>query len=282
MSFTYVDWSSVNTESLVYIPPYVHSTTVPLPSATSVGDMLIVSLAPGSYSPATGTGADARLSSTSVSSGYGPVEIGAYGVATDLTDIPYETNGVNPHQMMVVAINDIGTGTIGWGRGYASGTSAEHVPVDYTQSNMICFVRDQTYTGLPTNPEPHIGDSDTWTTIGEISISNHGLVGYVTKGFYYNGPGPLPSLDVTFSHPSTTVVRDWLFFVVLSAIVPPSTPSAITPLRMSNRNDGWGYTQPHARLQVNNDQSGASSTSNRVFGVGSNAYDPPETPTIGG
>jgi hypothetical protein len=50
---------------------------------------------------------------------------------------------------------------------------------------------------------------------------------------------------------------------------------AVTPLRMSQRNDGEGYTEAHPRMRVNNDRSGASSTSSRVFGEGRNAYDPP-------
>jgi hypothetical protein len=49
----------------------------------------------------------------------------------------------------------------------------------------------------------------------------------------------------------------------------------VTYLRMSQRNDAQGYTQPHARMQLNENRSSAATTGLRIFGQGGNATDPP-------
>lgn len=67
-------------------------------------------------------------------------------------------------------------------------------------------------------------------------------------------------------------------------LIPDTGAGVPAALRMMRRNDNVGHTQASPRMQTRNDQSSASSTSGRLFGWGSNAYDPPGTvaPAPGG
>jgi len=104
--------------------------------------------------------------------------------------------------------------------------------------------------------------------VAEVHVASEPSSGnfYVTEGVSMAGWGATHVWEGfwEFGSPNPGVTRLWR-----------CQKATVSYLRMSQRNDAQGYTQPHARMQLNENRSSAATTGMRIFGLGGNASDPP-------
>jgi hypothetical protein len=197
MTFTVAGASTINATSPTN--PTAHA--LPVPGSTSVDDLLVVGYWGGIGIEVT----DARLTSV-YRSGQPPYSAGAYGTATDLTDVTFDAYLSIAGIAIAVALTDYSS--------YVVSASAETFGMPSTDEAfsgvsgiagaVVCVidVEDSSSSGLPVDVS--LGDDGSWTTEGAAYLTETYYTGYALKAYSYQGTGTIPSLTVASSVDAVT------------------------------------------------------------------------------
>ena len=162
------------------------SATIPVPTGTQIGDLLVVGFWQGTGCEVT----DSRLTTVDRSGIPSPYNSGAYGTATDLSDVTLTFTGTYPQVAIVLALTDV-IGTLD------SATALEQggFPTDLVYSSTggrnssVAFVADFGNTALDVT----VGASSTWTTQDHVGADLVDL-----RCFTYDLTDPIPELNVSY------------------------------------------------------------------------------------
>jgi len=160
------------------------SVAIPVPSGTSVGDLLVVGFWGGAGCEVT----DARLTAVNRTGIGSPYNSGAYGVATDLSDVTLTFTGY-PRLAIVLALADVAPGFTG--EALMQGTVASLVFDESPGVAGIGFVCD---IGTGFTPAS-VGGSADWDTQDHVTLAPEL---YDLRCFSFDGVSPVPALDVSF------------------------------------------------------------------------------------
>lgn len=194
-----------------YAPSFPYTHSIPVPTGTQVGDLLVVGFWGGSGHSVP----DTRLTTVNRVSPTTPA--GAYGVATDLSDVQIETNfSGNVTAIIVAAVRDYGTIETALARSDGSVfnpvINAGAAP-DYNAG--ITFVID-----LGANP----GDDSGWVTSASVSSGS-----YYAKCFTFSGTGGIPGLTSADGGAANRSA----FWMQFTAILPGQTTGTYLRQRQS-------------------------------------------------
>jgi len=202
--------------------PYTHS--IPVPTGTQVGDLLVVGFWGGSGHSVP----DTRLTTVNRVSPTTPA--GAYGVATDLSDVQIETDYLfNRTAIIVVAVRDYGTIETTLAR--CDGSLFDPIinpgaAPDYNAS--VAFVIDSGAPGgLP-------GDDADWVTSQTAVYGN-----YYNKCYTFSGTGGIPGLSATYDAGASNRSAFWIQFTAIlpgTATDPTYLRQRQSPVRTPSRN----------------------------------------------
>ena len=158
--------------------------TIPVPTGTAIGDLLIV----GHHQQ------EVEITDTRLTPVYGvysaPNSSGAFGIATDLTDVEVTVNGTRPGIVTVIAL----TATSAPDAFYADVASDYDLLVRSEQPSYaaaIAFVCD-----IEDGSGCEVGTDAGWTDQGEVAVYDGVGSYYSIRCLTYDSGAPVPSLTV--------------------------------------------------------------------------------------
>lgn len=157
--------------------------TIPVPTGTVVGNLLVV----GHHQQ------EVEITDSRLTPVYGvysaPNSSGAYGVATDLTDVEVTVNGLRPGIVTVVAV-DVGAPDTTYTDVTADyGNLVHTAETGYTAAvAFVCDIEDESDT--------QVGTGAAWVNRGEVSVFDGDATYYSLRCVTYVGVDPVPELTL--------------------------------------------------------------------------------------
>lgn len=219
------------------------SVAIPVPSGTSVGDLLIVGFWGGIGVEVT----DSRLTPVNQGGILAPHNAGAYGIATDLSDVTLDCSGWD-RLAIVLALTAVDGSPVASARLIAPPSSTA-LAETAGFSAAVVFVADfqdtTSTTGLPVDSS--IGDDADWTTQDfQYVTATFDQTGTSIKCFTYVGVDPVPELTST---PSGDARTRTVFVTLLSDVVPVATRPYLRQRQSPRANPRVSLNRPTLRTR---------------------------------
>lgn len=210
---------------------------VSLEPSTQVGDMLVVSFYGGSGFEVT----DPRLTVVDRPGISSPYNSGAYGVATDLSDVEVTVHGYALGFITVVTVRDYGSVAFA-GASQTGGMPGTSVVIPSgtfpDQGNAVVTVSDVGGAAVD------VGDDAGWITQEYLTVTR-GADGSSQRVLYYDSGAPVPGLTASYNTFVTTN-RSWFYVIFGDAVASTTTylrqrqspvraPSRIRPPQVRQR-----------------------------------------------